>query len=315
MQADGAGPAMTGAAPFDSGPVDPVDPVESGPAGSAAPAPSVPVADWSDAYDNGGHIPGAADYPPRWAADAAAFRAALGPRARLDLPYPGPLADPGREAFDLFLPEGDPAGLVLFLHGGYWRAFGRETWSHLAAGAVARGWAVAMPSYTLAPAARIAGIGAQARAALIAAAEAVPGGPVAVAGHSAGGQLAARLLCADMDLPAPLRARIARAVAISGLFDLRPLLRTGLNDVLGLDAAEAAGESPAHLPPAPGARLLAWTGAAERPEYLRQARLIAAAWGAEAEVAAHLAPGAHHFDVIAPLAEPDSPLTRALLDW
>ncbi|MEC9431283.1 MAG: alpha/beta hydrolase fold domain-containing protein [Pseudomonadota bacterium] len=295
---------MTGAAPFDSG---------SG-AGSL-PAPSVPVTDWSDAYDNVGHIPGAADFPPRWTAEAAAFRAAMGPRARLDLPYPGPLADAGREAFDLFLPEGEPRGLAVFLHGGYWRAFGRETWSHLAAGPLARGWAVAIPSYTLAPAARIAQIGAQARAALIAAAEAVPGAPVAISGHSAGGQLAARLLCADVDLPAPLRARIARAVAISGLFDLRPLLGAGLNEVLRLDAAEAAAESPAHLPPAPGARLLAWTGAAERPEYLRLARLIEAAWGAEAEVAAHFAPGAHHFDVIAPLTDPDSPLTRALTDW
>ena len=38
-------------------------------------------------YANGAFIPGAADYPPRWVAKAAAFRAAMGARARLDLAY------------------------------------------------------------------------------------------------------------------------------------------------------------------------------------------------------------------------------------
>jgi hypothetical protein len=58
--------------------------------------------------------------------------------------------------FDLFLPEGAPSGLLMFIHGGYWLKFDRESWSHLAAGAVARGRACAVPSYTLAPEARIA---------------------------------------------------------------------------------------------------------------------------------------------------------------
>ena len=43
----------------------------------------------------------------------------------------------------------------MFVHGGYWLRFDRDMWSHLAAGAVARGWACAIPSYTLAPEARI----------------------------------------------------------------------------------------------------------------------------------------------------------------
>jgi arylformamidase len=60
-----------------------------------------------------------------------------------------------RHAMDLFLPEGAPKGLVVFVHGGYWKAFDKSVWSHLAAGPLAHGFAVAMPSYTLCPDIRI----------------------------------------------------------------------------------------------------------------------------------------------------------------
>ena len=103
--------------------------------------------DYDRAYANGPFIPGAETFPPRWAGEAAAFRAALGPRARTAIPYgPGP-----HNRLDLFLPEAAPQGLLVFVHGGYWLRFDRDLWSHLAAGAVARGWACAIPSYTLAP--------------------------------------------------------------------------------------------------------------------------------------------------------------------
>ena len=93
------------------------------------------------AYQNSAFIPGSDGMPGQWQARAAAFRADA--RAELDLPY----GASERNRFDLFHPQGSPRGLLMFIHGGYWLAFGRETWSHLAAGSVARGWAVAMPSY------------------------------------------------------------------------------------------------------------------------------------------------------------------------
>lgn len=270
--------------------------------------------DWDDAYANRAHIPDADRVIAGWGRDAPAFRDALGSRARLDLPYPGPLGDAARERFDLFLPEGTPKGLAVFLHGGYWMAFDKSAWSHLAAGPVARGWAVALPSYTLAPAARIAEITRQAAAAVAAAAAEVIG-PVVVSGHSAGGHLAARLLCTDADLPGDLRARLRRAVSISGLHDLRPLRRTAMNATLRLDAAEAEAESPALRTPVEGARLTAWVGADERPEFVRQAELIAALWpGLGAATRLEIEPGRHHFDVIAGLSDPASALTAALLD-
>lgn len=125
-----------------------------------------------DAYANGAYIAGAADYPPRWQTQAAAFRAGLGDRARLDLRY-----GPGdRHRFDLFTPTGAaPRGTVIFIHGGYWRAFDKSSWSHLAAGPLARGWAVAMPSYDLCPQVRIDRITLQIRDAVQAVADLCPG--------------------------------------------------------------------------------------------------------------------------------------------
>ncbi len=248
-------------------------------------------------YTNMAFIPEGEAFPARWKAQAAAFRATA--RARQGLEY-----GPGeRQKLDLFLPEGAARGLVVFVHGGYWKAFGREDWSHLAAGAVARGWACALPSYTLAPAARIAGMMAEiARAVSFAAAE-VPG-PVVVTGHSAGGHLAARMACADQTVP------VARVVPISPLAELEPLIATAMNETLRIDSGEAARESPARQKPRPGISAHVWVGGQERPAFMWQARTLSEAWNCPWTVA----PGRHHFDVADDLCDPASALMDVLLD-
>lgn len=269
------------------------------------------IADWDDAYSNGAYIPGGDAYPARWAELAAAFRAELSAagRAELDLPY----GEGERERYDLFRPDGAAKGAVVFVHGGYWMAFDKGRWSHLAAGALARGWAVAMPSYTLCPESRIAGITRQIARAVEAIAQAQPG-PLGLTGHSAGGHLVSRLACADALLPPQVLGRVEHVVSISGLHDLRPLLNTRMNATLQLDEAEAVAESPALLRPRPGTRITCWAGAAERPEFVRQTELLANIWyGLGAATDLRLADGRHHFDVIDALADPDSELVEALL--
>jgi acetyl esterase/lipase len=204
-------------------------------------------------------------------------------------------------------------GLAVFVHGGYWRAFGKSDWSHLATGALARGWAVAMPGYTLCPQIRVSGITRQIGAAITAAARAL-GGPIRLAGHSAGGHLVTRMLCEDTPLPEAVAARIASVVSISGVHDLRPLLRTALNADTRLDRTEAATESPALLTPRPGVPVTCWVGAAERPEFRRQSGLLANIWtGCGVRIRVVEDPGRHHFNIIDGLTERDSPLTDALL--
>lgn len=270
------------------------------------------VTDWDAAYDNQAACPGFEGVIAGWERDAPAFRAAMtdAGRARLNLPY----GDGARERLDLFLPALPPIGLALFIHGGWWMRFDRSDFSHLAGGAVARGWAVAMPSYPLAPGARVSAIGRSAARALATAAVAVPDGPIVVAGWSAGAQLAARLLCADQRHPDGIAGRIARGLVISGIHDLRPLLNVSRNADLKITAAEAAAESPALLAPAPGTRLISWVGCAELPEFRRQSALLANMWrGLGAATALAEAPGRDHFDVLAGLADPRAALTEAML--
>jgi acetyl esterase/lipase len=263
--------------------------------------------DLDDAYANARHIPGAEGFPPRWEAAAAAFRDGLAGagRAETGLAYG---AHP-RERFDLFRPAGPARGLVVFVHGGYWRAFGPGTWSHLAAGALAHGHAVAMPGYPLCPERRIRDITRSVARAVEAAAARVAG-PIRLTGHSAGGHLVARMLMADA-APAPaVAARIARAVPISGLFDLRPLMRTAMNDDFRLDAEEAAAESPALGQPKSDVSVICWVGGAERPAFIEQSRILTDSWKT---AGLHIEPGRHHFDVIDDLARPDSTLVAALV--
>jgi arylformamidase len=269
------------------------------------------IADWDNAYANGANIAGSDRWPAAWAEPARAFRDSLAAegRARLDIAY----GDNPRNRLDLFLPNAPPRGLVVFVHGGYWKAFDKSFWSHLAAGAVAHGYAVAMPSYTLCPGIRIAGIAREVAMAIGKAAEFVAG-PLMLGGHSAGGHLASRMVTATTPLAPEVARRIHHVVSISGVHDLRPIMRTGMNETLAIDEAEAQAESPAMLRPMDKARVTCWVGGGERAEFLRQSALLANIWtGLGATVSSVVEPDRHHFNIVDGLADPDHPLTRTLI--
>jgi arylformamidase len=255
-----------------------------------------------DAYANAPYIKDADSFADRLVAASAAFVSALGTRAQMGLSY----GDGERLAYDLFLPEGTPKGTVLFIHGGYWLKFDRAYFSHLAAGAVARGWAVAMPSYDLCPDVTIAEITRQIALALHVVA-AKSEGPIAVAGHSAGGHLSTRML--DKGLVSQAVAdRITAIVPISPLSDLRELLKTSMNDDFSMDEAAAIAESPVFMTDRHSAKVTIWVGSDERPAFLDQARWLADAW----KVTQFIAPGENHFTVIDAMCDADSELVKAL---
>ncbi|MEM1047017.1 MAG: alpha/beta hydrolase [Pseudomonadota bacterium] len=270
------------------------------------------IEDWDDAYANGPNIPNGDSWPDRWVEQAARFRETMqsAGRVRFDIAY----GDAPRNRYDLFLPEAQPAGLVVFVHGGFWRRFDKSVWSHFAAGPLGRGYAVAMPSYTLAPHARIRTMTTEIAAMLVHGAEAIDG-PIFLTGHSAGGHLASRMLCADVVLPDAIRNRIRHVVSISGVHDLRPIMRTELNDTLHIDAEEARAESPVLCDPVENARLTCWVGAGERSEFIRLNALLANVWkGCGAATLTVEEPDRHHFDVIDGLTEPESALVNHLLN-
>jgi len=263
------------------------------------------IKNWDDAYENGAYIENSDQFPPRWNQQAAAFREQMGSRAELDIPY----GKSERQTLDLFRPEGEPKGLLAFVHGGYWKAFDKSTWSHLAQGAVDKGWAVAIPSYTLAPQARITKITREVAAAITHAASLIDGS-IHLTGHSAGGHLVTRMLCANGPMASeeflPIQQRIKKVISISGVHDLRPLLNTSMNSILQLDEAEALAESVVMQQPNHDAEVVYLVGSDERPEFIRQSILLANMWiGFGLDTSLIIAEDKHHFDVIDALNSED----------
>jgi acetyl esterase/lipase len=268
--------------------------------------PAFAVSDWDDAYANMANVVDGEAYTDKWAGAASGFRDGMAGRMQIDLRYGGG----ERCTYDHFAPQGTAKGTLIFIHGGYWMRFDKSSFSHLATGALARGWAVAMPQYPLCPQVRVRDITRRMVEAVTAIAKA-NGGPITLAGHSAGGHLASRMVCEDSALPASVRDRIRAVVSISGVHDLRPLLRTGLNQTLHLDETEAREESPALLRPAMSCALTCWAGANERSEFIRQNELLANIWrGLGVATACVAEPDRQHFSVVEGLIDPDHPLTQ-----
>jgi arylformamidase len=257
-------------------------------------------------YNNRARVPDHPVHIAGWQQDSAAYRESA--RCELDLAY-----GPGeRHRLDLFYPQnGDGDGpIVLFIHGGYWQSLNKSTSSHLARGANERGLTVAIPSYTLAPAAQLADIVSDIEAAANFLMRRT-GRRLVVSGHSAGGHLAACLMARPNALEIPVRA----AMPISGLFDLPPLVPTSINKALGLTVEEARRLSPLEWDPPISGRLIAVVGGAESSEFLRQSHAIVEQWS-QASIAARYyeVPGAHHFDVVAGLSDPSDPLVDMLVE-
>ncbi len=269
--------------------------------------------DYEAEYNNRARVPDHPAYFASWERDAKAYRDAMSKaegRAELGLSY-GPSE---RQYIDLFFPEqAAGAPVALFIHGGYWRALDPRMHSHLARGLVERGVIVGVAGYDLCPKVSIGDIIDQTRKASLFLWERFTR-KLLVYGHSAGGHLAACLLATDwkpLDPTAP-DDLVPAAYSISGLFDLAPLIETAMNQDLRLTPPEARRVSPLFWPAPRGRILDAVVGGAESSEFLRQSRIITEAWR-QAETRTEAVPGANHFSVVAPLADPQSPMVERLV--
>jgi arylformamidase len=230
------------------------------------------------------------------------------------------------EALDVFLPgTGRPAPpggapVLVYIHGGYWRALGKGDQSFVAPPLARAGALVVLPGYALAPRVGIDHIVLQIARAVAwtwrhAREHGGDPGRIVVAGHSAGGHLAAMMLCCRWselapDLPPGL---VRGALALSGLFDLEPLRHAPfLAPDLRLDEALARKLSPAALP-APAGPLHALVGGDEKPEFQRQNRLIRRRWGARAVPVCEAIPRRHHMSILRDLADPSARAHRLAL--
>jgi len=255
-----------------------------------------------------------------WAAriEAAVARG----NCEIDLAY-GPRAE---EKLDLYKPngykpDGDGAPVLVFIHGGYWRALDKQPFAFMAAPLVAAGALVASINYTLCPAVTLDEIVRQARAACAwvwrnAAAHGGDPERLHVTGHSAGGHLTAMMAATDWpgfadDLPADL---VKSATPISGVFELEAIRHTQINDDVRLDAAMAARNSPIAMTPAHDLPMTIAVGGAESDEFRRQSRALYDAWSQHLTDTAWLeTEGEDHFSIIEGMTRPGSPLVAAIL--
>jgi len=179
-------------------------------------------------------------------------------------------------------------------------------------GAIKHDLAVAIPSYTLCPEVKISQITAEIATFAADVAGKIDDGPIHLIGHSAGGHLVTRLASGALDRR--LLERVAKIVSVSGVHDLRPLLKTSMNDDLRLDLAEARSESPLLLEPVLPVDLTCWVGGDELPSFRRQNRQLTEAWaGLGMTTEAVEAEGKNHFSVIDDLSDPESELVKTLL--
>lgn len=256
-------------------------------------------------YNNRARVPESGELIAGWARDAKAFREQNGaPRALF-------YGAGERNKIDYFAAS-DKGPIVVFIHGGYWQALDASFFSHLSRGLGAHGVSVAMPSYDLCPQVSVADIVAQMRAAVRELAKL--GRPLVISGHSAGGHLAACMLATDWQVldPALPKDTVRAAYAISGLFDLPPLVPTSINKALQMDDASARAVSPLFGPVPGHGSLDAVVGGAESSEYFRQSRSIVESWGKAIPTRYDTVPGANHFTAIAPLADPESAMVLRL---
>jgi len=250
----------------------------------------------------------------RWAREAEDYRAETlkRDRAELGLSY----GDTPRQVIDLFLPETvKTAPLAVFIHGGYWRSFDPSSYSQMARGPNGRGVAVAVVGYDLCPIVTVAEIIEQIRRACIFLWQRLSR-PMLVYGHSAGGQLSAAMVATDWPslYPKAPAALVPVGYAISGVFDLTPLIHVSLNQDLQLDDAEARRVSPLFWPVPPGRTLDAVVGDLETSEFKRQSRAMADAWRQAGAQTSYTELHGNHFTIIDALADPQSAMVARVAE-
>ena len=237
----------------------------------------------------------------RWRCDSLSFRETT--PCTLDIAY-------GEEPLNKldFFHAKNSRGTVIFIYGGYWRSLDKADFSFVAKPFIDAGLDVALINYRLCPSVRISEAAGDCRQALVWIIE--NGGAhdmsvdrIALAGHSAGGHLVAMLYATDWQQLRCNVGNVIGGIALSGVYDLEPLIQCSMNADLQLNHHTARAASPVKLESTLTVPLHLAVGADESPAFREQSRLLSEAWpklcAAPEEILS-----ANHFTVVDFFAQP-----------
>jgi arylformamidase len=206
----------------------------------------------------------------------------------------------------------------VFIHGGYWQEFSKRESNFAAGNFLNHNCILVVMDYTLAPQAKLAQIIAEIRAGLLWVLQNIVrfGGDqknITASGHSAGAHLLAECIAMDWKSEGYSACPLKGALLVSGVYDLRPLVDTYINDALGMDDAQASAASPLlHLPKS-ACPMVFTVGEYETDAFKQQTADYCAALHAKGIDSTFIPmTGFNHFDIILELGNAKSPLFGAI---
>jgi arylformamidase len=214
---------------------------------------------------------------------------------------------------------GSPAPMLVFIHGGYWRLLDKSDHSWFAPAFAAAGALAVNLNYDLCPAVTLDQIVAEARRAIVhlyeqAASFGCDPDRIFVAGHSAGAQMAAMLLCHDWTAEGLPADAIKGAACISGIYEPEVVMRISVNQDVRLDAAMAARNNCLTQPPRNQTPVIVAVGGDEPEGWRQQSERYAEVCRQAGSSVTYLeVAGTNHFTVATELTRRDSALVQAML--
>lgn len=263
-------------------------------------------------YNNRLQVPGFGKHLERWEWFSRATEKEYQPRK--DIAY----GRQSRQLLDIYPSPKPKSKTLIFIHGGYWQRMDKADFHFIARAFRPYHITTVFINYPLAPFASIDQIVSSCQEAVAWIHRNIPAfngdpGELYIAGHSAGGHIAAMMLCTEwkqFDLPAGL---FKGACTLSGLFDLVPIQLSEINEVLQMDKETSLRNSPARLKPLNKCSILVAVGADESDEFKDQSRELFTSWASETDIKLLQIAGLNHFSIAEAVTDRVSNLHRELL--